>query len=158
MKTIIITENQLQLIKKSEQKINMSEEDFNEYIAEEDELIEYTFIDKNRYGLPVNCFADDDGAYKCHNHPLWFLMINNYGNDSLDMLPLSIDDNPNVLVSDYNLHIKESDFEIIKNFIRINKDAILQLSNGTLINTAFLNTVKCPVFAESTEKTKPLIT
>jgi hypothetical protein len=147
MTKIIIAEKQFNKLLETENS-NNGNDIFNKYLDDEDELIEYTFIDKKRFHLPVNCFSDDDGVYKLHNHPLWFLMCNGYGRYDFDVLPLSVDDDPKVLINNYKLNISDSDFGIIREFIKSNRDAIIQLANGIIRNTEFLKVVKSPISAE----------
>jgi hypothetical protein len=131
-----------------------TEQQFDKYLDEEDELIEYTFIDKDIYKLPVNCFSDDDGVYKLHKHSFWFLMCNGYGDHVFEVLPLSVEDNPKVLINKYSLNIKESDFEKVRNFIKINKESIMKLGDGIIRNTDFLKTIKSPASSESVNESE----
>lgn len=117
-------------------------DDFVAYQAEDvDELMEYLCLHAERSGLPVNCFSDDGGAYIRHDHPLFFYMCNGYGL-CFDMLPLTVDDDPKVMLSNYELKISQSDFEKVRDFIKVNKENIIKLANDELVNTDFLKLIK----------------
>ena len=53
-----------------------------------------------------------------------------------------------MLINNYKLNISDSDFGIIREFIKSNRDAIIQLANGIIRNTEFLKVVKSPISAE----------
>lgn len=136
----------------------MSQKEFDIYRSQdEDELMEYVYLSKERTGLPMDCFADDDGSFKLHNHPLWFYVTNGY-EPSLDVLPFSVSDSPEIMISNPALHLSDNDISQVKEFIIANKHMIVDLANGQLKNTEFLKHIYCFSMAESTTHKKPLIT
>jgi hypothetical protein len=139
MKKIIITEEQFSKLYKT--LAQMSSSDFEFYRNKDNyELMEYVYIDKHKYHLPVTCYADDGGSFKLHGHPLWFYMCNSY-KDVCDVLPLSICSDPQILVSGYKLKISQSDFEVVRSFIKKNADLIYTLGIGQISNADFLEDI-----------------
>lgn len=113
----------------------------------DEELIEFLHLDKNRFGIPVDLFVDDGYAYVHHNHPLWVYMCNGYDvND--DIIPLSVDDNPQILIPNVKLNISNTDFNLVKEFIKVNKDLIVKLANDIIKNVEFLKSVRCLALSE----------
>ena len=107
-------------------------------IREEEEYWENHTFRKERTGLPVNITIDEWGSYKVYCHPLWLLFQNNYEdkftNDVFpitiynDVLPISIENNPRLL-TDGKVNISNSDFQKIIEFVKTNKDILIDLAN-----------------------------
>ena len=105
------------------------------YIFENDELMEYCLLHKNDTGLPVYCFADDGGSWKKHNHPLWFLMVNGYDKNN-EVIPFTVSDNPKI-VGHYNLKVNRNDINRVISFIIQNRKGLISLGNDEISNDEF---------------------
>jgi hypothetical protein len=167
MKTIIIKESQLQLIKESKQKMAgtfkrnndlMAYEDFIRYQSEnEDELMEYAMLWPQDTGI-VNlyCFADDGYAYKRHHHPIWFFICNGYGKHVHNYLPICVTDSPYIVLDKYPLNISKTDLEKVFCFIKLNKQILIDIAKQKITNSEGHNLLK-PVI-ESNNKLGRIIT
>jgi hypothetical protein len=158
-KKIIITEKQYgKLIKELSNHWRKSD-DFKSYEKEdEDELMEFIFLSKERTGLPVDCYADDGGSFKRHNHPLWFYACNGYGNQTFDVLPISVSDKPQILLDNYQLKIADNDLTSIYQFIKANKKLLISLAFESIDNLYFLSRLDCHLLDENTKGERILLT
>jgi hypothetical protein len=109
---------------------------------QENEKIELFFtLRKHRSGLPVNLFLDDAGSWVKYGH----LKIIKFQPDKGDrpipenMIPMSIDDNPQILIKDENIDLTNAEIEQIKYFVKANKDLLLQLNDQKIDFLAFIN-------------------
>lgn len=116
--------------------------DFDKYQKEDEmELMEFLKIWPDDSGIPVELWVDDGGSYIRHNHPLWLYFRN--GKTIKDkFIPVSINDNPQIMVKNPKLNIDKTTFIKIITFIRRNKKNIIKLAKGQILNTDFLNNIK----------------
>lgn len=116
--------------------------DFDKYQKEDEmELMEFLKIWPDDSGIPVELWVDDGGSYIRHDHPLWLYFRN--GKTIKDkFIPVSINDNPQIMVKNPKLNIDKTTFIKIITFIRRNKKNIIKLAKGQILNTDFLNNIK----------------
>jgi len=104
-------------------------EDFQKYFSEhEDNLIMYLIADTKLTGLPVNVYLDESGSYKILKHPLWIYFVNGDGK----CLPLTVSDNPDIPVKDYEIFITYDELISLKSFVVTHKNSIKQFADGNL--------------------------
>lgn len=116
--------------------------DFDKYQKEDDtEMMEYLKVWPDDSGIPVELWVDDGGSYIRHNHPLWLYFRNGKTNKD-KFIPVSIKDNPQIMVNNPKLNIDKTTFIKIITFIRRNKKNIIKLAKGQILNTDFLNNIK----------------
>lgn len=141
MKRFYLTEQQVKYIK---EKITSwrGYANFDEYQKEDEmELMEFLKIWPDDSGIPVELWVDDGGSYIRHNHPLWLYFRN--GKTIKDkFIPVSINDNPQIMVKNTKLNIDKTTFIKIITFIRRNKKNIIKLAKEQILNTDFLNNIK----------------
>lgn len=117
-------------------------DNFDKYQKEDDtEMMEYLKVWTDVSGIPVELWVDDGGSFIRHNHPLW-LYFRNGKSIKDDFIPVSINDNPQIMVKNPKLNIDKTTFIKIITFIRRNKKNIIKLAKGQILNTDFLNNIK----------------
>lgn len=141
MKRFYLTEQQVKYIKEKTTSWR-GYANFDEYQKEDEmELMEFLKIWPDDSGIPVELWVDDGGSYIRHNHPLWLYFRN--GKTIKDkFIPVSITDNPQIMVKNPKLNIDKITFIKIITFIRRNKKNIIKLAKGQILNTDFLNNIK----------------
>lgn len=136
-----LTEEQIKYI---EEKISSwrGYDNFVDYQKEDDmEMMEYLKIWPEDSGIPIELWVDDGGSYIRHNHPLW-LYFRNGKTMKDDFIPISINDNPQIMINNPKLNIDNVTLIKIKTFIRRNKVNIIKLAKGKILNTDFLDNIK----------------
>ena len=141
MKRFYLTEQQVKYIKEKTTSWR-GYANFDEYQKEDEmELMEFLKIWPDDSGIPVELWVDDGGSYIRHNHPLWLYFRN--GKTIKDkFIPVSINDNPQIMVKNTKLNIDKTTFIKIITFIRRNKKNIIKLAKEQILNTDFLNNIK----------------
>lgn len=90
-------------------------------IKELEKLEEMASIKKSDYNTPVGLWVDEIGNNRNVPHYTARLkLVNNYTEDFSDLIPISIDKNPQILAGECKL--KKKDLEIMKKFIIKNYD------------------------------------
>ena len=93
-------------------------------------------------GLPVIVWV----SIKVSNHPRARMKFNkNKGNvrKVSDLIPISIDDDPQILLNNPpKLGISDSEFEQIKNWIKLNKDALISFWNMEIQQDTLISLLK----------------
>ena len=124
---------------------------FPEYLTEEENLRENERLSemgatlrKARSGLPVNMFLDDCSLYKLSGHWKRVKFQPNKGNlaDTRSMIPMSISDNPEILVKNPKLRITNKELDQIKAFVRMNKQLLLDMADQKIDFGDFLDKMK----------------
>jgi hypothetical protein len=89
---------------------------------------------KNVSGLPVNLYLDDTGSWSRSGHWKRIKFQPNTGDRPVtrDMIPMSIGDNPQILVKNARVSLNTKQLEQIKAFVRANKDLLLQLADAEI--------------------------
>ena len=95
----------------------------------ETELNEMANVSKNTTGLNVCIWVLSEILVE-HNLPR-IKFQNNYGNkvQPQSMIPMSISDNPQILIKNIKLGISTKDFEKIRSWVILNKDLLLRYWN-----------------------------
>ena len=111
-----------------------------EFLTEEQNLAENLKIEematlrKSDSGLPANLYLDDTGSWSKSGHWKRIKFQPDTGDRPItrSMIPMSIDDNPQVLVKDARISLNTKQLEQIKMFVRVNKDLLLQLADAKI--------------------------
>lgn len=90
-------------------------------------------MDPQYTGLSVEICIDDREGVVERNHPLWLFFQNGYGK-TIDFLPVSVEDEPKMMLEDVKLNIARADFESIRDFIKQNKRILQDLATGAIDN------------------------
>ena len=91
----------------------------------------YSSLRKKRTGLPVNIYVDDSGTWKKMRHANRIKIQCNKGDhpNTHGMIPMSIDDNPRILVDNPKMELSASDVNAVKKFVIANKDLLIGLDS-----------------------------
>ena len=97
----------------------------------DDVSFEMACLRKNRTGLPVNIYVDDCGAWKQSGHANRIKFQRDKGDRPVmrDLIPMSIDDNPQILVENPNMELSASDVNAVRSFVVANKVLLEKLGN-----------------------------
>lgn len=126
--------------------------DYTSYQSEdEDEIMEYSLLKPKFSGLNVDLYIDDGGAYIRHEHPLWLYFRNGYTKND-NVLPISINETPEVLVDNYKLCISKNDFESIISFIKLNVELLISFANDEIGHKDFFENIKIPSYTLAENK------
>lgn len=105
----------------------------SESVADEhtEALFEMACLRKNKTGLPVNIYVDDSGAWKDSGHANRIKFQRDRGDRPItrDMIPMSIDDNPQILVPNPDMDLSASDINAVKRFVVENKELLEKLGD-----------------------------
>jgi hypothetical protein len=112
----------------------------NELLTEQENLEENLRIEematlrKSDSGLPANLYLDDTGSWSKSGHWKRIKFQADAGDRPVtrDMVPMSIDDNPQILVKNVKLALDAKQLKQIKAFVRVNKDLLLQLADAKI--------------------------
>jgi hypothetical protein len=112
----------------------------NKLLTEQENLEENLRIEematlrKSDSGLPANLYLDDTGSWSKSGHWKRIKFQPNTGDRPVtrDMVPMSIDDSPKILVKNIKVALNAKQLEQIKAFVRANKDLLLQLANAEI--------------------------
>lgn len=91
----------------------------------------YSSLRKKRTGLPVNIYVDDSGTWKKMRHANRIKIQCNKGDhpNTHGMIPMSIDDNPRILVDNPKMELSAADINAVKKFVIANKDLLIGLGS-----------------------------
>ena len=91
----------------------------------------YSSLRKKRTGLPVNIYVDDSGTWKKMRHANRIKIQYNKGDhpNTHGMIPMSIDDNPRILVDNPKMELSAADINAVKKFVIANKDLLIRLGS-----------------------------
>lgn len=121
-----------------------------EIISEEiEKIIQSTNEDEDMLFEMANIYPEDTGL----NCIVWVQSAtpNNHGKHNTprikveyknNQIPISIDDNPQILANGGNVQIDSKTFKAIVKWIKINKDLLLTYYNTPMSTKVFLNSVK----------------
>lgn len=120
----------------------------NEYrMVHYDELLGYLWLKPEFTGLGVDIFVDDGQAYVRDEHiPLLFVR-NGYGRETVEFIPISLDENPEILDSSIQVKINSDVLNCIFYFIRENIGLLLDFANGAINAMKFRQMLKVPSFS-----------
>jgi hypothetical protein len=102
-----------------------------ENLVENQQIEEMATLHKSTSGLPANLYLDDTGSWTKSGHWKRIKFQPDKGDRAVtrNMVPMSIDDNPQVLVKNARLALDAKDIEQIKIFVKNNKELLLQLAD-----------------------------
>ena len=102
-----------------------------ENLSENIQLQEMAVYRKNESGLPANLYLDDAGTWKKSGHWKRIKFQQDKGDhpNTRNMIPMSISNNPQVLVDSPNMELSKSEIGEIKTFIVNNLDLLLNLDS-----------------------------
>jgi hypothetical protein len=105
-----------------------------ENLEENLKIEEMATLRKNDSGLPVNLYLDDIGSWSKSGHWKRIKFQPNAGDRPVtrDMVPMSIDDNPQILVKNAKIDLNAKQLNQIKAFVKANKDLLLQLADAEI--------------------------
>jgi hypothetical protein len=111
-----------------------------EYPTEQENLVENTQITematlrKKDSGLPVNLYLDDIGSWSKSGHWKRIKFQPDTGDRpvTVNMIPMSIEDNPQILLKNAKISLNAKQVEEIKTFVRNNKVLLLQLADAKI--------------------------
>jgi hypothetical protein len=105
-----------------------------ENLAENLKIEEMATLRKNVSGLPANLYLDDTGSWSKSGHWKRIKFQPNTGDRPVtgDMVPMSIDDNPKILVKNAKIALNAKQLEQIRAFVQANKDLLLQLADAEI--------------------------
>jgi len=128
------------------EKYLMSYEEFNRLINEYDYendcavLEQWERFDKGDAELPTYLLIDTVESYKEFGNQKFIIIQNNYEDDhfdwqkGLDVLLMTISDNPQLYLSDAIVNLKEEDIEKIRQFVIKYKEKLEELADQTWID------------------------
>jgi hypothetical protein len=105
-----------------------------ENLEENLKIEEMATLRKSDSGLPANLYLDDIGNWGKSGHWKRIKFQPNTGDRPVtrDMVPMSIDDNPQILVKNIKVALNAKQLNQIKAFVRANKDLLLQLADAEI--------------------------
>jgi hypothetical protein len=108
------------------------------YLTEQEELAENNRIiyematlRKKDSGCPVNLYLDDGGTWKKSGHGKRIKFQSDKGDRPVtrNMISMSIEDDPKILQKNAKIALSSKELDKVKDFIRINKNLLLQLGD-----------------------------
>lgn len=96
------------------------------------ELAEYVELSPQKTGLTVSVFADQS-AFIIKRQPLILYFINGVDNSNrLDVIPISVSSNPEIMINHVKLNINDNELEEIKSWIVRNHDILIAHANNKI--------------------------
>lgn len=116
-------------------------EAFDNFLQDKFPLNEMANFSKDEFNLPVNVWVDGPRNLK-HSKRIKFQ--NNYSNrfDETDLITLTISDDPQVGKTFKKIKISNADIEVLKKWVVLNKDILLQYSNGDMSTSQLIKLLK----------------
>lgn len=107
---------------------------------DEEQLWEMTNLHPRDTGLPVIVWADSNRQMK---HGLRIKFQNSYSDktDSSSLIPMTISENPQILVQ-VKLRISNADLQKIRQWIILNKDLLVAYAKEAITTKDFVNSLK----------------
>lgn len=96
-----------------------------------DALFEMACLRKNKTGLPVNIYVDDSGSWRESGHANRIKFQRDRGDRPItrDVIPMSIEDNPQILVPNPDMELSAADVNAVKRFVIENKELLEKLGD-----------------------------
>jgi hypothetical protein len=121
-----------------------------EYLTEQENQAENLVCEMSRFnkedtGLPVHIWIDDVGFERNVSHNLPRLKFQKTKKDSFvrsELIPMSIEKHPRILVKTKLPELSSKDIEKIKKWIKLNHDDLIKLWNGTMSVKQFVPRMK----------------
>jgi hypothetical protein len=113
-----------------EDKLLTEQENLDENLKIE----EMATLRKSDSDLPANLYLDDTGSWSKSGQWKRIKFQPNTGDRPVtgDMVPMSISDNPQILVKNARISLNSKQLEQIRAFVRANKDLLLQLADAEI--------------------------
>ncbi len=110
------------------------------YMTDAENLFENTKIEematlrKSDSGLSANLYLDDAGTWSEYGHWKRIKIQPDTGDhpNTRNMVPMSIDDDPRIIVINSKISLNSKQLEQIKAFVRANKKLLLQLADAKI--------------------------
>jgi len=98
--------------------------------------------------LPVNIKIDDDGSWTnlCGKKIILFQTNKNDDTDYNKLLPMSIENEPKILVKNQKIDLEQSEIDQIKYFVKECQKELLQISAGKICTLDFFDILKARGF------------
>ncbi|MDR2407357.1 MAG: hypothetical protein LBE13_04495 [Bacteroidales bacterium] len=115
-----------------------------ENLEENLKIEEMATLRKSRSGLPANLYLDDTGSWSKSGHWKRIKFQPNTGDHPVtgNMIPMSIDDDPKILVKSAKIELNAKQLEQIKAFVKVNKSLLLQLADAKIDIITFVQQMK----------------
>jgi hypothetical protein len=112
-----------------------------ENLDENLKIEEMATLRKKRSGLPVNLYLDDAKSWSKSGHWKRIKFQSDKGDspNTRSMIPMSIEENPQILIKNPRMSLSAKDIEQIKTFVKLNKELLLQLSDAEIDIGEFLD-------------------
>lgn len=110
-----------------------------------DELLEMANAPKSITKTPVIIWIQSNSELGTGQHNTPRLKFQNNKSDKLDkssLIPLSIEDNPKILIKNYKLEISSKELMEICDWVSINKDLLLKHWNGEITSFEVFSSCK----------------
>ena len=106
------------------------------------------FLKRKQTGFQANIFIDDNGSWinLDKNKIILFQANNNVDADFEKSIPMSIENEPQILVKNDNIYLTDFELEQIKGFVRKCQKELTKISNGEIDAKEFLDIVKSKGF------------
>ena len=116
----------------------------HENLQENMKLEEMSILFKRDSGLPVNLWLDDSGTWKKAGHWKRIKFQSTHGNKTIsrEMIPMSINDDPQILVNNPKMELSQSEINLIRQFVIDNKDLLNKLSDQEISIFDFKEKIK----------------
>ena len=97
--------------------------------------MEMSVFRKNETGLPVNVWFDQGDSCQKNGQEKQIRFQNDKSNKCKynNTLPMSISDDPEIMNENTTIEISQHDINLIKEFVKINKDILLNLNSIGII-------------------------
>lgn len=123
-------------IKDSFRKMKVNVPNKDEYsLVDTDELTEYMWLKPKITSLEYDIFVDDGEAHIRGNHILLVFVRNGKNKSCNEFIPISVSNNPKILDFDIKISISPEDMYDIRNFIIVNKNLLIKISNMSIYNS-----------------------
>jgi len=102
---------------------------------DKDILMEMSNLRKSDTGLDENIWLYDDGCYRNVKHNVPRIKFQNDNSDRINksnLIPISISDTPQILKKNVSLNIDSKELNRLKEFIILNKEALLKHWNNEI--------------------------
>ena len=115
---------------------------YQEEVGYEEELYEFYRLSPNVTNVPVEIWFDDSQSYIRNNHPLWIYFRNGNPTETLEFIPVSVSNNPQILIQNPKIKISSNVIVRIKQFVQRFKKELILVANDKIKNYEFERFVK----------------
>lgn len=133
-----------------------SYDEFEVFLEKTEGTMEYYYISKEKSGLNVDIYIDDCSSYIRYNHPLWLYFCDGYSHND-NLIPISVSENPSILIDNCEINISSIDYESIRCFIRQNLQLLRSIANEDIDSVKFSKQLTKPSFSFSVVESNNMI-